>query len=148
MLRPPVLRCYGWEGGASDEEDAGAPGDVGEAPSLEANAEAQRAPWYTFQAAGIAKICHSLQLHLLNNKLLQYCAEWCETQKPSLRAVACTEAVMVYDQTPEHPVVVSKDASIRKRVYVGIPHKLYALRGDSVLASAMDRVQKLYRQTF
>ncbi|CAK0905471.1 unnamed protein product [Prorocentrum cordatum] len=100
--------------------------------------------WFVLAAQTISKVPTKLQYELLGNKLVPYCIEWCSTDMQRVPGCACADCCVLYDRSAFENVCLLSSRSPENNIYLGIPTPLL----DPVLDAAMERVQRVYEQTF
>ena len=102
--------------------------------------------WYIQTAQATAKVGSQLQVELMQNKLISFFIQWCDTPMVRSKGVCYEDAVYLYDVDGQN-ISFRSERSPDHNVYLGIRCTL--LDGvDPVLKAAMDRVQTCYQQTF
>lgn len=128
----------------ADEEGDGLP-EVEDVPQ-EASGNATTDNWFIHTAKTVMTLGQQLQRELLSGKIVKLFAEFCNTPKPQNKGVAYADTVYLYD-TAQAITDFPKARSSAPNIYVGIRHRL--LDGvDPVLQATVQRLWKMYRQTF
>ena len=100
--------------------------------------------WFVLTAQTISKVSTKLQYELLGNKLVPYFIEWCSTDMQRVPGCAYADCCVLYDRSASENVCLLSSRSPENNIYLGIPTPLL----DPVLDAAMERVQRVYEQTF
>ncbi|CAK0885110.1 unnamed protein product, partial [Prorocentrum cordatum] len=100
--------------------------------------------WFVLTAQTISKVSTKLQYDLLGNKLVPYFIEWCSTDMQRVPGCACADCCVLHDRSAFENVCLLSSRSPENNIYLGIPTPLL----DPVLGAAMERVQRVYEQTF
>ena len=103
-------------------------------------------PWYVFIAKTVFSMAHSIAQGLRGKTLVPYYCEWCSTPAEPTCGLAYIDAAWKFSD--KAPYLERATGAERRKMYVGIPHKLFQWRGDPVLAAAKQRVEEFYSQTF
>ncbi len=99
--------------------------------------------WHTYTAQALSKVGLLIQRELLEERLITYTIEWCQTPCKMSPGCCYTDTCVLYDvesgETIKH---VSKSPD--NNVYVRVPHPLL----DPVAEDAVRRLQKFFAETF
>ena len=99
--------------------------------------------WTLYVAQGMSRVGLQIQKELLDEKIINYFIEWCETPSPKSPAVAYEDVCFVYtDGTDSSMTRVGR--SPNNNIYLVVPHGLC----DPVLEAVMEEVETFYAQTF
>ncbi len=98
--------------------------------------------WPSHTATALSKVGLQLQKELLDERVITYIIEWCETPDERAPGVAYTDTCVLYDHEGQNAVHAKKGPS--NNIYLRIPHSLM----DPVEASHRDRLLTFISQTF
>ena len=99
--------------------------------------------WTMYVAQGMSRVGLQIQRELLDEKIINYFIEWCETPSQKAPAVAYEDVCFVY-RDAENTCMTRVGRSPANHIYIVIPHALC----DPVLESVIAEVEKFYSQTF
>ncbi len=99
--------------------------------------------WNILTASALSRIGLQIQKEMLQERLVTYIIEWCET--PDVRRPGCcyVDTCVLYDTAADAPVVCAAK-SPSNNVYVRVPHALL----DPVLTTTVEEIRRFYSQTF
>jgi len=121
--------------------------DVLEEPEADPEADMVE-EWPCHTAKALSRVGLLIQRELLGEQLISYVIEWCETECMRVPGCCYHDTSVLYDRAlGQH--VTHTTRSPDNHIYVRIPHTLLrpSLR-DPVLATAAERLETFYAQTF
>ena len=98
--------------------------------------------WTILVAEALSKVGLQLQKALLEEKIISFIVEWCETPMAKIPGVAYVDTCVVYDK--DDVTVQHVDKNPAKNIYIRIPHPLL----DPVLGWAEQIYRRFVSQTF